>query len=60
MGFQRRFWKNIKRDDPILVYVVEKFPDRGLKIVSIPNDVKWRINSDEGVEYVEEVNRTWF
>jgi len=54
------FWKNIKRDDPILVSVVEKFPDSGLKVVSIPGDVKWRIETFEGIEHVEEVNRVWF
>jgi hypothetical protein len=61
------FWSeyNLKRDDPDLVRVVkhlreaanEKYAE--LKIVSIPDDVKWHIAEYDGMEHVAEDHRTW-
>lgn len=36
---------HVKRDDPILVQIVEEFKDKSddLRIVEIPDDVKWII-----------------
>lgn len=54
------------RDDPVLVQVVEelgteKASDRfaNLKIVEIPDDVKWQIEEYDGTEWVAEEHRTW-
>jgi hypothetical protein len=57
--------RDIDRDDPILVRVVEELgSDAGdrfaeLKIVEIPEDVKWTIEEYDGMEWVSEVHRTW-
>ena len=55
----------IPRDDEKLVQVVEELGAEAnghcaaLKVVSIPDDVKWEISTTDGVEYVSEVHRTW-
>jgi hypothetical protein len=57
--------KAISRDDGALVRVVEELGDAAnghaarLKVVSIPDDVKWIITKVEGGEQVSEVHRTW-
>jgi len=60
---------NIERNDPDLVAVVEELgkdadvsdwdDDTKLKIVDIPDDVKWYIAEWNGVETVEETHRSW-
>ena len=58
-------YPDIKRNDPALVEVVEKLGDKAngsfskLKIVEIPDDVEWDIAEYDGLEWVEEVHRTW-
>lgn len=53
------------RDDAILVQVVEELGENAngwaaeLKIVEIPDDVKWHIHEYDGVEHVAEDHRTW-
>ena len=56
----------IPRDDPYLVQVVEDLGKEAnggryaeLKIVEIPDDVKWIIVEDDGAEHIAEVHRTW-
>ena len=55
----------IPRDDDKLVRVVEELRDAAnghaatLKVVSIPEDVKWMIARSEKGEHVSEVHRTW-
>jgi hypothetical protein len=55
----------IKRDDPILVEVVEQLgedaSDRfaNLKVVEIPDDVQWGIEEYDGNEWIAEKHRTW-
>lgn len=60
------FWdRDIARDDPVLVQVVEelgkdacsRFAD--LRIVEIPYEVKWHIAEYDGLEHVAEDHRTW-
>ena len=58
---------SIKRDDPILVKIVEALgyeangPMSHLEVVDIPDDVDWEITEDEnGIERVEEVHRVWY
>lgn len=56
---------SIPRDDPALVQVVESlgwladghFAE--LKVVEIPDDVKWEIEENDGKERIAEVHRTW-
>jgi hypothetical protein len=56
---------DIKRDDPILVQVVEQLGDlantkySNLKVVEIPNNVEWYISEYDGIEHVAEKHRTW-
>jgi hypothetical protein len=55
----------IPRDDEKLVRVVEELRGEAnghcaqLKVVSIPEEVKWKIANIDGVEHVSEVHRVW-
>jgi hypothetical protein len=55
----------IPRDDQKLVQVVEEFGASAnghcaeLKIVEIPNEVKWEIENRHGVERVSKAHPTW-
>jgi len=57
---------NIKRDDPILVAVVEDLKGKAdgrfaeLKVVEIPDDVEWEISNYDGIETIHEVHREWY
>ncbi len=57
--------KTIPRDDQTLIRVVEELQDHAnghaarLKVVSIPDDVKWMITKSDGGECVSEIHRTW-
>lgn len=54
-----------KRTDPTLVEVVEELKEAAngefarLKIVEIPDDVKWKIENYDGVETIREISREW-
>ncbi len=60
-----RFGREIPRDDQHLVRVVEELGPQAnghaaaLKIVEIPQDVRWQIEKTDGVEHVSEAHRTW-
>jgi hypothetical protein len=53
------------RSDPVLVQVVEELGDGAggryaqLRVVEIPDDVKWEIEEYDGREWIAEVHRTW-
>jgi hypothetical protein len=56
----------IKRDDPDLIRVVEELGVDvasgrfcQLKIVEIPDDIKWIIEEYDGLEWVAEDHETW-
>ena len=55
----------VRRDDEKLVQVVEELGAEAnghcaeLKIVEIPNEVRWEIEKVGGVEHVSEAHRTW-
>jgi hypothetical protein len=55
----------VRRDDPALVTTVEKLGRMAshepgdLKIVEIPDDVKWVIREYDGAEWIAEEHRTW-
>jgi hypothetical protein len=55
----------IERNDPVLVQIVEELGEEAnglyssLKIVEIPDDVKWYIGEYDGMESVHEEHRIW-
>jgi len=59
------FADKIKRNDPRLVACVEKLGPlasgslASLKVVEIPDDVEWEIESYDGNEWIAEKHRTW-
>lgn len=56
---------NIPREDPELVQIVETLGETAnnwcsqLKVVEVPDDVKFYIHEYDGIECVHEVHRTW-
>ena len=56
---------DIARDDPILVDVIRQLGRQAdgshamRKIVEVPAGVKWNVAEYDGLEWVEEVHRTW-
>jgi hypothetical protein len=59
------WYRDILRDDPILVQIVEEMGDNAnggyaeLKVVEIPDDADWYIEEYDGSEWVAERHRTW-
>ena len=57
--------RSIARDDAHLIAVVELMGSEAggryadLKIVEIPDDIKWYIEEYDGLEWVAETHRTW-
>lgn len=57
---------DLERNDPDLIAVVEELGENTdgfgseLKIVDIPDDIKWYIYNYDGMETVREEHRTWF
>lgn len=57
--------RDLCRADPVLVQVVEELGELAdgryatLKVVEIPDDVKWQIEEYDGSEWVAEKHRTW-
>ena len=57
--------RDIPRDDPALIWIVEELGERvnghfaNLKVVEIPDDVEWEIEEYDGSERVAEVHRIW-
>jgi hypothetical protein len=57
--------REIERDDPVLVEIVERLRSEAngrysdLKIVEIPDDVDWDIMEYDGMEHIAEKHRTW-
>jgi hypothetical protein len=57
--------RDIERNDPMLIQTVEELGNdaddwgSNLKIVAIPEDVKWQIDEYDGLEWVAEQHRTW-
>jgi hypothetical protein len=56
----------VARDDAALVAIVEEMGEASwgdharLKVVSIPEGVKWQIEEYDGAEHIAEVHRTWY
>lgn len=57
--------REIPRDDPVLVEIVEKLANvasgscANLVVVEIPDGVDWEIQEYDGNEWVAEKHRTW-
>lgn len=57
---------DIERNDPALVQAVEELGIEAnsqyssLKVVEIPDDVKWYVSEYDGWETIHEEHRTWF
>lgn len=57
--------REIERNDPVLVQVVEELGDKAngdhaeLKVVDIPDDVEYFIEEYDGLEHIAESHRTW-
>jgi hypothetical protein len=62
---QTVYERDIARDDPALVQVVEELGDKAngdhaeLVVVSIPDGVDWQIEEYDGNEHIAEAHRTW-
>lgn len=62
---QTFLFRDLARDDPVLVQVVSELGDQAngkhaeLKIVEIPADVDWTVEEYDGAEWVAERHRTW-
>lgn len=59
--------RDIKRDDPLLIQVIEELGDDAtgssgkIKVVDVPDDVVWEIDeNDAGYEWVQEKPRKWY
>ena len=58
--------RDLKRDDPYLVQVVEELGVRAdgefseLTVVEIPDGVLWQIDEYDGHEWVAEQHRRWY
>ena len=57
---------DIERNDPALIEVVEELGEKAdgtyseLRIVEIPDDIKWEIDEYDGKEWVSEVHRRFY
>ena len=62
---QTLYDREIKRDDPALVQVVEELGEKAndqfaeLKIVDIPDGVNWEVEEYDGNEWIAETHRRW-
>lgn len=58
-------WIDDNRTHPLLIRVVEELGDKAngkhseLKIIEIPDDVKYEIDKYDGLETIHEVHRSW-
>lgn len=65
LGWDGKYDREIARDDPRLVQVVEELGSlasggyASLSVVEIPVGIKWHINEYDGYEAVHEDHRTW-
>jgi hypothetical protein len=64
-GTVNTYERDITRNNPILVEIVEQLGEAAdggfaeLKVVEIPDDVKWQIEEYDGNEWVAEKHRKW-
>jgi hypothetical protein len=57
--------RDIERNDPVLVQVVQEMGDKAngrhsrLGVVEIPDGIEWTIEEYDGSEYIAEIHRKW-
>ncbi len=57
--------RKIERNEPLLVQCVEELKERAngtfakLKVVDVPDDIKWQIEEYDGMEWIAESHETW-
>lgn len=65
MEYDVGYMRSLRRDDPLLVRVVEEMGTAAdgvyaeLMVVEIPADIEWVLHKDDGFETVEEAHRQW-
>ncbi len=65
MGRYWDTWTQKNRTHPLVIKVVEELGDEAngrhakLKIIDVPDDVKWIIDVYDGIETIHEEHRTW-
>lgn len=65
-GNEHWYERDIARDDPVLVQVVEELGQKSfgsyaeLRVVEIPDGVEWEVEEYDGKEWVAEKHRTWY
>lgn len=53
--------RGIERTDENLIKAIDELKSTNLKVVEIPDDVKWYIHeSEEGYESIHEEHRSWY
>lgn len=64
--FNPFWWEKQYRTDPDFIAAVESMTEQEIaaerstyKVVEIPDDVQWQLESDEGIEWIAEKHRTW-
>lgn len=66
LGIEYDFELEQDKTNPKLVEVVEKLGEAAsakyaeLKVVEVPDDVKWGIEDYDGMETIHEVHRVWY
>jgi hypothetical protein len=64
-GNEHWYERDIERNDPVLVEVVEQLGDKAngscaeLDVIEIPDDVDYVVEEYDGKEWIAEVHRTW-
>ena len=58
--------REVRRDDPLLIQVIGELDEKAnggvaeLKIVEIPDGIKWVIEDYDGSEHIAEKHRKWY
>lgn len=65
-GYSKFFNDGYKRTDPDLVAAVEELGEKAngysakLKVVDIPDEIRWYIHDYDGMESIEEEHNSWY
>lgn len=58
-------WESLSRTDEDLIAVIEEFGEKAsglmaaLTVVEIPDNIRWEIYDEDGVESIHELHRVW-
>lgn len=50
---------SIQRHDPVLIQTIEHINDGTIKIIEIPDDTNYIIETCNGIEWISENHKTW-